>query len=610
MSASTSSALPPPSPSPSTTSTNATANSTTSNSLLEFLNSVPPPVTRLLVELAPALSWLRWLAQVVSWKSNNSAESWLLLAAWFLLPLVLFVPFLYHAAQWYLPFISRPTSAIQQLPATTEQTLSRALSDVSAIHALLPSVPDFASVADLPTSSLLRAVVITYLPYALTMFLVPTPIVIGALGTAVLVWRAPWVRITHRLIVRNGWMQLNARRTMNFLCGIKPVAPTMSTTTAAPALASQNKTTLSLMKSSSKSASKETLEKSDISPSTSLRFRFTLYENQRWWMGLDWTAALLPNERPSWSSAPPALHPLPPLISFTLPPPVTAYLPAPGKDSLSVKRTATWAWEDAEWGVIARKSKDEPATRLNISPPVQKDSEAPQLGETLLTKGLKRVDTIHSTLRSPARTLKEVSPERKKMGGEGADGGSAGVAGGVGNGTHINGDGAGSGIGSGGTGAGAEHDSNEEDEVTDPEGWIYGDNKWEGGSGRGGMGKYTRYRRWVRIAVLSETVELVPTSEIPAHGLIKDAGAAVPASPGPQPAPGSAPLQNGDLANHSPKKSTIGVKDPSLPPTPTTPAPAPALVTKADVSSTHEKHPHLVSVKDRLKAAVKGGLST
>ena len=27
---------------------------------------------------------------------------------------------------------------------------------------------------------------------------------------------------------------------------------------------------------------------------------FTIYENQRWWLGLDFTSALLPNERPSW----------------------------------------------------------------------------------------------------------------------------------------------------------------------------------------------------------------------------------------------------------------------------------------------------------------------
>jgi hypothetical protein len=25
--------------------------------------------------------------------------------------------------------------------------------------------------------------------------------------------------------------------------------------------------------------------------------------------------------------------------------------------------------------------------------------------------------------------------------------------------------------------------------VTDPDGWVYGDNKWEGGSAKGGLGK-------------------------------------------------------------------------------------------------------------------------
>jgi hypothetical protein len=29
-------------------------------------------------------------------------------------------------------------------------------------------------------------------------------------------------------------------------------------------------------------------------------FRFEVHENHRWWMGLDWTSALLPQERPSW----------------------------------------------------------------------------------------------------------------------------------------------------------------------------------------------------------------------------------------------------------------------------------------------------------------------
>jgi hypothetical protein len=43
---------------------------------------------------------------------------------------------------------------------------------------------------------------------------------------------------------------------------------------------------------------------------------------------------------------------------------------------------------------------------------------------------------------------------------------------------------------------------------------VYTDNKWEGESGKAGMGKYTRYRRWTRIAVLSESAELVGPGDV------------------------------------------------------------------------------------------------
>lgn len=49
--------------------------------LSEFVTNVPPVVTRLLVELGPFLSHLRWALQVVSWKSGQYSDSWLTLAA-------------------------------------------------------------------------------------------------------------------------------------------------------------------------------------------------------------------------------------------------------------------------------------------------------------------------------------------------------------------------------------------------------------------------------------------------------------------------------------------------------------------------------------------------
>ena len=81
-------------------------------------------------------------------------------------------------------------------------------------------------------------------------------------------------------------------------------------------------------------------------------FRFEVHENQRWWMGLDWTSALLPQERPSWCD----LHLLPvsPPASFPLPTPSSIVLPNPTKDEPlgRIKRVAQWKWLDDDWSIV------------------------------------------------------------------------------------------------------------------------------------------------------------------------------------------------------------------------------------------------------------------
>jgi hypothetical protein len=52
-----------------------------STNLQQFLESVPSPITLLLVELSPALHALRRAAEIFSWKAHWS-ESWLMLTAW------------------------------------------------------------------------------------------------------------------------------------------------------------------------------------------------------------------------------------------------------------------------------------------------------------------------------------------------------------------------------------------------------------------------------------------------------------------------------------------------------------------------------------------------
>ncbi|EEB87195.1 hypothetical protein MPER_15556, partial [Moniliophthora perniciosa FA553] len=112
----------------------------------------------------------------------------------------------------------------------------------------------------------------------------------------------------------------------------------------------------------------------NISPSeaaNSLRFLFTIYENQRWWMGLDFTAALLPSERPSWSTQ--SGQPIQPPNLFTLPEDTVVYLRE--RDGKRVKRTATWRWEEPEWKVLVRK-EDGATNRVERPLPSTKDESA------------------------------------------------------------------------------------------------------------------------------------------------------------------------------------------------------------------------------------------
>jgi hypothetical protein len=54
--------------------------------LIDFLHTVPAPLVALLARLASPLSPLRHAAQILSWKSSW-VDSWLLLAAWWILVL-------------------------------------------------------------------------------------------------------------------------------------------------------------------------------------------------------------------------------------------------------------------------------------------------------------------------------------------------------------------------------------------------------------------------------------------------------------------------------------------------------------------------------------------
>ncbi|KAJ7497143.1 integral peroxisomal membrane peroxin-domain-containing protein [Mycena latifolia] len=391
------------------------------------------PVTALLASLAPSIHRVRRAVEIPAWSA--SYDAFLLIAVWWAAVLAA-----EPTLRYFFPLACLSTLALASwsarsrpaAPLASEHTLQAAVADLAAIDALLPAFPVFSSSLVAPTT-LLRASLVLYVPYLVLTHFVRLRVLVAIAGTVLLAWRAPWALALRRSLWRTAWFRWAVYRLVAAATG-QPLPQSALSAAAAAA----------------------------PTPTKSLRFLFTVYENQRWWMGLDWTAALLPAERPSWCSK--THNPVAPPNAFVLPDDTTLYLPASdGKGR--VKRCARWAWEEHEWRVIVRTDAAAALTRVEKPLPSDKD-ENPGL---LLKAAVKMRES--STHPPPA----DESDADK---------------------------------------ASAHAEEEEEELVTDEDGWVYGDNKWEKPSAKGGMGKYTRFRRWTRVAVVTETVESVPEGEV------------------------------------------------------------------------------------------------
>ncbi|KAI0790692.1 integral peroxisomal membrane peroxin-domain-containing protein [Abortiporus biennis] len=429
----------------------------------EFLGTIPSPLLTVLVGLAPHIARVRHIIEIVSWKSSWE-ESWLTLAVWwaacllgdvalrYVLPIATISVLL--AARWTLNSQTSP-------PPITEDSLQKTITDMNTILALLPTIPSPPTVV-LPI--LLRVSAILYIPYLLLTYFVRLRVLLAIAGTILLTWRARWAGLIRRGIWRSAYIRWVIYRSWALLSG-QPLPP--------PTLSPQSNSTASELTVNSKEGQ---------NPTNSIRFLFTVYENQRWWMGLDWTAALLPGERPSWCSS--SQQAVAPPSAFALPAPTTVYMQ---EGDRRVKRTARWRWEEEEWKVVIHKEGGD-LTRVERPLPMpEKETAASTASSKILrAAGKMRQASMGGSVGSRGE---DSSPERRR-----SEEGEAGKA--------------------------SEKQQHEDEEVfTDLDGWVYGDNKWESISSKGGMGKYTRYRRWTRIAVLSETVEPVAPGEV---GIWKD----------------------------------------------------------------------------------------
>jgi hypothetical protein len=242
----------------------------------------------------------------------------------YFLPVLLLLPYILSALLVRLRQPRKERATYDDEHASTEITLHATLADLTTILHLLPSLPPLESF-NLPKLSIIRLTVAGYIVYATLVCILPLNSIIAIIGTSVLIWRAPWAQTTRSIVISNGWIRYFSKRAWGNLTGISPAHPESPT-----ALRSAFGAVLSGEKSGGIKSAESVINSSlpsDVPTPSRLRFRFTVSENQRWWVGLDWTAALLPQERASWTSTPPALKPVPPPMAISLPPPTSVYLP-------------------------------------------------------------------------------------------------------------------------------------------------------------------------------------------------------------------------------------------------------------------------------------------
>lgn len=317
-----------------------------------------------------------------------------------------------------------PSSFKSRTSPVTDENIQTATADLITIQELLPILPSIQTTSD--TLTILRIIGVLYVPYLILTYLFPFSVLFGVVGSFVLTWRAPWAKFIRVVLWRSAFAREVINKLWVFISGSQLPSVTI-----------------------------EVLSEPQVGDS--MRFMFTVLENQRWWVGLDWTAALLPNERPSWCS--PSLQPVSPPMGFELPDPAVVILPDKKSPTGKSKRIASWGWEEPDWKVLIRQE----GRTIRVERPLPKEDSGPN--GSVLSKVANKMKDAHPP------TPPENHPE-------------------------------------------APNEVDDNDLTTDPDGWIYGDNKWEKQTAKGGYGKYTRYRKWTRVAVVTEIVRVAAEGDI------------------------------------------------------------------------------------------------
>ncbi|KNZ54067.1 hypothetical protein VP01_3054g1 [Puccinia sorghi] len=506
-------------------------------SLIHIIFSLPPQLLSLLVICNRPIHLIAQLSLIISWSHPQGPwPSWILLFVWYsvckILPFILshgipnLICLIIITISTYLT--NQQQQHTQNLPSPIEpETTTISTHPLAILH----SLQDFQIIADhysllssqiiIPTyqifthsnpphssSNAIKACLTTIpISILLTQF-IPTQSILIMIGSTIIIWSSPWFKLLRSLLARSPLLQLISYIFTDLFLHLRfqplmrwnQLNPTNvhSTQSILSSIRSTLSTLLSLPKKPTNVDSKDKCAiASTIDPPKDIEFCLTIFENQRWWMGLDlngwffshctrvhgsqWTPNLLPHERPNWSDS--LNHPVPSPSNFQLPAPLVF-----PDDTLKVQRKVEWSWIDPDWKII------DPA-QVNMS----NEEHHPLLPQA--SQDSKNL-AISPLEKSPTAT--HTPPQTPDLAQRCLHNRSVSQTGSIGN-NYLDSEIVTESLRSSGLGAGVVDGQSPKIAAgweVDANGWQYGDNHWDKMSKKSGIGRYTRRRAWTRKAQL------------------------------------------------------------------------------------------------------------
>jgi hypothetical protein len=311
-----------------------------------LLAATPPQITRVLAYSHPFILPLNRFAGLVTWTTGDPWESFLLVASFWAVVmygdavtryagpiLVVSILILGMYTRRYSPLSStgwtgeKGQKGHKRVESDTNIKHHKSLEEIvdslklftSRCNILLDPflrLTDFLSTQRTATSAttrpaltvlFIRILFVLPLWVALTLppfYVLSTKRVVLAVGTVMLSWHSRPARVTRTLL----WRSRTVRRICAFITGLDLGDVVSTDRKGAPPLPPRKKSTQEVAASL---AAKRRPE------STGVRFTFSIYENQRRWLGIGWTSSMLAYERASWTDE--HLNPVPPKDQFELP---------------------------------------------------------------------------------------------------------------------------------------------------------------------------------------------------------------------------------------------------------------------------------------------------